>query len=130
MEINPYGLSKLDLSKLFAYMDEKNEKINTIIYNDYHKVMKFKYFDEFLNVINFSILFYKLNVNMVFKSKMVYSKALFLLLELSTLFFLLSVFLIYNKNNFRNKIHNDNCFYFSDVIQIYFLSKWDSNINS
>ena len=87
MEINPYGLSKLDLSKLFAYMDEKNEKINTIIYNDYHKVMKFKYFDEFLNVINFSILFYKLNVNMVFKSKMVYSKALFLLLELSTLFF-------------------------------------------
>ena len=87
MEINPYGLSKLDLSKLFAYMDEKNEKINTIIYNDYHKVMKFKYFGEFLNVINFSILFYKLNVNMVFKSKMVYSKALFLLLELSTLFF-------------------------------------------
>ncbi len=60
--------------------------------------MKFKYFGEFLNVINFSILFYKLNVNMVFKSKMVYSKALFLLLELSTLFFLLSVFLIYNKN--------------------------------
>ncbi len=73
-------------------------EINTIIYNDYHKLMKFKYFGEFLNVINFSILFYKLNVNMVFKSKMVYSKALFLLLELSTLFFLLSVFLIYNKN--------------------------------
>ena len=99
MEINPYGLSKLDLSKLFTYMDEKNEKINEIIRNNYHEVMKFKYYAEFLNVINFSILFYKLNFDMVFENKYGYSKALFILLELSTLFFLISVFLIYNKNN-------------------------------
>ena len=99
MEINPYGLSKLDLSKIFTYMDEKNEKINEIIRNNYHEVMKFKYYAEFLNVINFSILFYKLNFDMVFENKYGYSKALFILLELSTLFFLISVFLIYNKNN-------------------------------
>jgi hypothetical protein len=35
---------------------------------------------------------------MVFENKIVYSKNLFVLLELSTLFFLISVFLIYNKN--------------------------------
>ena len=38
MEINPYGLSKLDLSKIFTYMDEKNEKINEIIRDNYHEV--------------------------------------------------------------------------------------------
>ena len=99
MEINPYGLPELDLSKLFLYMDEKNEKINDVIRNNYHKVMKFKYYAEFLNVINFSILFYKLNIDMVFGNKLNFSKTLFILLELSTLFFLISVFLIYNKNN-------------------------------
>ena len=60
--------------------------------------MKFKYYSEFLNVVNFSILYFKLNINMVFENKIVYSKNLFVLLELSTLFFLISVFLIYNKN--------------------------------
>ena len=98
MEINPYGLDKLDLSKLFTYLDEKNENINQIIRNKVHKVMKFKYYGEFLNVINFSILYFKLNINMVFENKIVNSKNLFVLLELSTLFFLISVFLIYNKN--------------------------------
>ena len=126
MEINPYGLSKLDLSKLFTYMDEKNEKINTIIYNDYHKVMKFKYFGEFLNVINFSIIFYKLNFNMVFKSKIGYSKALFLLLELSPLFFLVSVFLIYNKNK---KIMSGIKFIMIFVVISVVLSKYISLIS-
>ena len=98
MEINPYGLSKLDLSKLFTYLDEKNENINRIIRNDYHKIMKFKYYGEFLNVINFAILFYRLNFDMVFEDKVEYSKTLFIMLELSTLFFTISVFLIYNKN--------------------------------
>jgi hypothetical protein len=60
--------------------------------------MKFKYYAEFLNVLNFSFLFYKLNFNMVFEDKIGYSKTLFILLELSTLFFSISVFLIYNKN--------------------------------
>ena len=99
MERNPYGLSKLDLSKLFTYLDEKNENINRIIRNNYHKVMKFKYYGEFLNVINFAILFYRLNFDMVFENKVEYSKTLFIMLELSTLFFTISVFLIYNKNN-------------------------------
>ena len=98
MEINPYGLDKLDLSKLFTYLDEKNENINQIIRNKIHKVMKFKYYGEFLNVVNFSILYFKLNINMVFENKIVNSKNLLVLLELSTLFFLISVFLIYNKN--------------------------------
>ena len=98
MEANPYGLEKLDLSKLFIYLDEKNENINNFIRNKYHKVMKFKYYAEFLNVLNFSLLFYKMNFNMVFEDKMGYSKTLFILLELSTLFFSISVFLIYNNN--------------------------------
>ena len=98
MEANPYGLPKLDLSKLFIYLDEKNEIINNIIRNKYHKVMKFKYYAEFLNVLNFAFLFYKLNFNMVLEDEINYSKTLFIILELSILFFSISVFLIYNKN--------------------------------
>jgi hypothetical protein len=125
MEINPYGLSKLDLSKLFTYMDEKNEHINTIIRNDFHKVMKFKYYGEFLNVINFSVLFYKLNFDMVFENKINYSKVLFLL-DISTLFFLIFVFLIYNKNKIiMSKI---NLIMLFGVVSI-FLSKYITLIN-
>jgi hypothetical protein len=125
MEINPYGLSKLDLSKLFTYMDEKNEHINTIIRNDFHKVMKFKYYGEFLNVINFSVLFYKLNFDMVFENKINYSKVLFLL-DISTLFFLIFVFLIYNKNKIiMSKIKLIMLF---GVVSI-FLSKYITLIN-
>ena len=125
MEVNPYGLSKLDLSKLFTYMDEKNEHINTIIRNDFHKVMKFKYYGEFLNVINFSVLFYKLNFDMVFENKIDYSKALFLL-DISTLFFLIFVFLIYNKNKIiMSKIKLIMLF---GVVSI-FLSKYITLIN-
>ena len=98
MEANPYGLPQLDLSKLFIYLDEKNEIINNIIRNKYHKVMKFKYYAEFLNVLNFAFLFYKLNFNMVLEDEINYSKTLFIILELSILFFSISVFLIYNKN--------------------------------
>jgi hypothetical protein len=125
MEINPYGLSKLDLSKLFTYMDEKNEHINTIIRNDFHKVMKFKYYGEFLNVINFSVLFYKLNFDMVFENKINYSKVLFLL-DISTLFFSIFVFLIYNKNKIiMSKIKLIMLF---GVVSI-FLSKYITLIN-
>ena len=98
METNPYGLSKLDLSQLFIYLDEKNEDINKKIRSQCHQVMKFKYYGEFLNVTNFALLYYKLNLYMVFKSKFEYSKTIFVLLELSTLFCLISVFLVYTKN--------------------------------
>ena len=98
MEVNPYGLSNLKLSRLFIYLDENNENINIAIHNKYHRVMKFQFYAEFLNVINFSLLFYKLNFNIVFEYKTGYAKIIFILLELSTLFFLISIFLIYNKN--------------------------------
>ena len=126
MEINPYGLSKLDLSKLFTYMDEKNESINTNIRNDFPKVMKFEYYGEFLNVINFSVLFYKLNFYMVFENRIEYSKALFLLIELSTLFFLISVLLIYNKN--KNIMSGIKIMMLFGVVSI-ILSKYISLIN-
>jgi hypothetical protein len=106
-------------------MDEKNEHIDTIIRNDFHKVMKFKYYGEFLNVINFSVLFYKLNFDMVFENKINYSKVLFLL-DISTLFFLIFVFLIYNKNKIiMSKIKLIMLF---GVVSI-FLSKYITLIN-
>ena len=43
MQTNPYNLEKLNLSKLFSYLDEKNEKINNSIRSHYYRVMKFKY---------------------------------------------------------------------------------------
>ena len=98
MEENPYSLEKLDFSKLFTYLDEKNENINNIIRNKYHKVMKFKYYAEFLNVLNCSLLFYRMNLNLVLEDEIGNSKKFFILLELSTLFLSIFVFLIYNNN--------------------------------
>ena len=98
MLTNPYNLEELDLSKLFTYLDEKNEKINNNIRNNFYKVMKFKYFGEFLNVINFSLLFYRLNFDVVFENENGYSKTVFGFLELSTLIFAILLVLLFDQN--------------------------------
>jgi len=95
MQINPYDLEKLDLSKLFTYLDEKNEIINNNIRTHYHRVMKFKFFGEFLNVLNFSILFYRLNFDIVFENQNGNCKTIFIFLELSTLLFAISLVLLF-----------------------------------
>ena len=95
MQTNPYNLEELDLSKLFTYLDEKNEKINNNIRKHYRVVMKFKYFGEFLNVINFSILFYRLNFDVAFENQDGHSKQVFIFLELSTLFFAIFLVLLF-----------------------------------
>ena len=86
MQTNPYDLEELDLTKLFTYLDDKNEKINNNIRNHYYRVMKFKYYGEFLNVVNFSLLFYRLNFDVVFENQNSHSKQVFIFLELLTLF--------------------------------------------
>ena len=85
MQTNPYNLEELDLSKLFCYLDEKNEKINNNIRSHYYKVMKFKYYGEFLNVVNFSILFFRLNFDVILGGQNGHSKIIFVFFELSTL---------------------------------------------
>ena len=127
MEVNPYGLSNLKLSKLFIYLDENNENINISIHNKYHRVMKFQFYAEFLNVLNFSLLFYKLNLNIVFEYKNGYANIIFILLELSTLFFLISIFLIYNKN--KNVISEIKFIMLFGIISI-IISKYVSLIRS
>jgi len=92
MQTNPYDLEELDLTKLFTYLDDKNEKINNNIRNHYYRVMKFKYYGEFLNVVNFSLLFYRLNFDVVFENQNSHSKQVFIFLELSTL--LCAIFLV------------------------------------
>ena len=105
MQTNPYKLEELDLSKLFIYLDEKNEKINNNIRNHYYKVMKFKYFGEFLNVINFSILYFRLNFDIVIESHDGHSKTIFFFLELLTLFSaLFFVLLFYQKKKVMSEI--------------------------
>jgi len=94
MQTNPYNLEELDLSKLFSYLDEKNEKINNNIRSHYYKVMKFKYFGEFLNVVNFSILYIRLNFDVILKGQNDHSKTIFAFLEVSTLFFSLFLYLL------------------------------------
>ena len=98
MQTNPYNLEELDLSKLFTYLDDKNEKINNNIRNNFYNVMKFKYFGEFLNVVNFSLLFYRLNFDVVFENENVHSKTVFGFLELSTLIFAIFLVLLFDQN--------------------------------
>ena len=105
MQTNPYELEELDLSKLFTYLDEKNEKINNNIRNHYYKVMKFKYFGEFLNVVNFSILYFRLNFDVAIESHDGGSKTVFFFLELLTLFSaLFFVILFYQKKKVMSEI--------------------------
>ena len=97
MQTNPYNLEELNLSKLFTYLDDKNEKINTNIRNHYHRVMKFKFYGEFLNVVNFSLLYYRLNFDVVFENQNDYSKTVFTFLELLTVFFAIFLVLLFNQ---------------------------------
>ena len=94
MQTNPYNLEKLNLSKLFSYLDEKNEKINNNIRSHYYRVMKFKYYGEFLNVVNFSILYFRLNFDVILGGQNGHSKTIFIFLELSTLFCSMFLYLL------------------------------------
>ena len=94
MQKNPYNLEQLDLSKLFSYLDEKNEKINNNIRRHYYKVMKFKYYGEFLNVINFSLLYFRLNFDVILGRQNDHSKTIFVFFEISTLFCSMFLYLL------------------------------------
>ena len=110
MQTNPYDLEELNLSKLFTYLDEKNEKINNYIRKKYRAVMKFKFYGEFLNVVNFSLLFYRLNFDVAFENQNTHPKTVFTFLELSTLFCAIILALLFYQSKKINSEIKDMMF--------------------
>ena len=101
MQLNPYNLPPLDIKKIFTYLDINNEKRNNEIRNHKYSVMKFKYYSEFLNVINSAILFYIFNYYMLFSSEGGDVMTLFMLVDLSLLLFSM-VFFFLSKQKQQN----------------------------
>lgn len=93
MQINPYNLDELELKKLLTYLDNNNEKRNNEIRNNYYKIMNFKYYSEFLNVVNSSIIFYFFNYYMLFSNEGGDVVTLFMFLDSSLLLFSMLFFL-------------------------------------
>ena len=75
-------------------MKKMNEKINNNIRSHYYRVMKFKYYGEFLNVVNFSILYFRLNFDVILGGQNGHSKTIFVFLELLTLFCSMFLYLL------------------------------------